>query len=141
MIRSGICNSAKLEFLKGIHRPGHVYRVALFRKGSPLDKTVTNFGPELIDYEIDGRGYTPGGKPLLGLSYGLEEDTAFITFDNVIWPSATIEARGCLIYNDSLPGRPAIAVVNFGRDVKSDKGAFTLAVPKASATTAIIRLS
>jgi hypothetical protein len=63
-----------------------------------------------------------------------------MTFMEPVWAMATIKARGCLIYNDSLPGRPALAVVNFGRDIISDKGNFTVAVPKADSKTAIIRI-
>lgn len=126
--------------MKGIHRPGHIYRIALFRTGTTISKATTNFGPELADFEVQGAGYSPGGKPLQGIQYGIEGDTAFMSFENVVWPTATINARGSLIYNASLKGRPAIAVINFGREVKSEKGAFTLAVPKPTSTTAIIRI-
>lgn len=140
MIRSGICISAKLAFLRGEHRIGHDYRVALLKKGADASKETTHFGPELADGEASGVGYTPGGKSLLGVAWGIDGDAAYMTFENVVWPNATISARGCIIYNNSLPGRPAIAVVNFGRTVTSEKGNFTLVIPKATATTAIIRL-
>lgn len=141
MIRSGICNSAKKEFLQGKHRPGHILKMALFIKGSPIDKNTKTFGPDLTPYEATGVGYTPGGKALHGVAFGVDGDTAFMTFNDVTWAVASIKAQGCLIYNDSLPGRPTIAVVNFGRDIVSDKGNFTVAVPKADSKNAVIRLS
>ena len=140
MIRSGICTSAKREFLRGDHRPGHIYRMALFIKGSPLDSNTVGLTQDLIEFESQAIGYTAGGKPLHGVAYGSDKGGAWMTFMEPVWAMATIKARGCLIYNDSLPGRPALAVVNFGRDIISDKGNFTVAVPKADSKTAIIRI-
>ena len=140
MIRSGICNTAKVEFLRGVHRETHIFKCALFPAGASIDKNTPGFRPEIAAQEVQGVGYTPGGKALLGLSFGLDGDTAFMSFLNIVWPTATITARGCMIYNDSLPGRPAICVINFGYDVISNRGNFTLAVPAANAKTAIIKL-
>ena len=114
--------------------------MALFITGTKINRQTTNFGPELADFEVQGAGYSPGGRPLQNIHFGTDGDTAFMTFDTVVWHSATVTARGCLIYNDSLPGRPTIAVINFGREVKSDKGDFSVVIPKATATTAVIRI-
>lgn len=140
MIRSGICNTAKVEFLRGVHRESHTYKCALFPASANLDKTVEGMRPEVCAMEVQGVGYTPGGKALLGVSFGLDGDVAYMTFLNIVWPMSTLTARGCMIYNDSLPGRPAICVINFGRDVTSNRGTFTLAVPKPDAKTAIIKM-
>jgi len=66
--------------------------------------------------------------------------TAFIDFADVTWTSATITARGALIYN-STQSNAAVAILDFGSDKTSTAGTFTIVFPTADATDAIIRIA
>ena len=54
--------------------------------------------------------------------------------------SATITARGALIYNDSQSDK-AVCVLDFGADKTSTSGTFTIQFPTADASNAIIRIA
>ena len=55
--------------------------------------------------------------------------------------SATITARGGLLYNDSVSGDPSCLVLDFGGDKTSTAGDFTVQFPAADASNAIIRIA
>ncbi len=67
--------------------------------------------------------------------------TAFTDFDDLTFTSATITARGALIYNDTAAGDPTVAVLDFGADKTSTAGDFQIVFPTADASTAIIRIA
>ena len=70
--------------------------------------------------------------------------TAYTTSNEVAdttWSSATITARGGLIFNDSASGDPTVVVLDFGADKSSTAGDFTVAFPAASSSAAIIRIA
>ena len=56
------------------------------------------------------------------------------------WTTATITARGALIYNNT-KSNASIAVLDFGSDYTSTAGTFTIQLPSAAYNTAIIRIS
>ena len=55
------------------------------------------------------------------------------------WSTATITARGALIYNSSKSNK-AVAVLDFGTDKTSTAGNFTVQFPTADASLAIVRI-
>jgi len=55
--------------------------------------------------------------------------------------TATITARGALIFNDSASGDPSVVVLDFGADKTSTAGDFTIVFPTADASNAIIRIA
>ena len=55
------------------------------------------------------------------------------------WTSATITARGALIYNSSKSNK-SVAVIDFGTDKTSTAGTFTVVLPAATASNALIRI-
>jgi hypothetical protein len=61
-------------------------------------------------------------------------------FSDLTFSTATITARGCLIYNDT-QGDKAVAPIDFGGDKTSTAGDFTVVFPAPTATGAIIRLA
>ena len=67
--------------------------------------------------------------------------TAFTDFADLTFGTATVTARGCMIYNDSASGDPAVAVFDFGADKTSTAGSFTITFPTADASNAIIRIA
>jgi len=50
-------------------------------------------------------------------------------------------ARGCMIFNDTASGDPAVAVFDFGGDKTSTAGSFTITFPTADASNAVIRIA
>lgn len=89
--------------------------------------------------EVVGTGYVAGGKTLTGVSVVKSGTTAYLTFNNVTWDPAAFTARGALIYNTNI-GNLAIAVLDFGSD-KTATTSFTVQVPAASSTSAIVRFA
>jgi hypothetical protein len=135
-ITTSICNSYKQELLEGVHASGDTYKIALFTDSATLDKATTAYSST---NEVSGAGYDAGGKSLTGFTSGLSTDTAYITFDDPSWTSSTITARGCLIYNSSKSNK-AVAVFDFGSNVVSVSGTFTIDFPTAGAS-ALIRIA
>lgn len=135
-ITTAICNSYKQELLEGVHASGDTYKIALYTDVATLDKTTTAYS---ATNEVSGTGYTAGGATLSGFSSGLATDTAYITFSDPSWSNSTITARGCLIYNSSKSNK-AVAAFDFGSNVVSVSGTFTIDFPTAGAS-ALIRIA
>lgn len=135
-ITSAICNSYKQEVLEGVHASTDTYKVALYTSSATLDATTTAYS---ATNEASGTGYTAGGATLANFASGLSGSTAYVTFDDVVFSSSTITARGCLIYNSSKSNK-AVAVFDFGSEVSSVSGTFTLDLPAAGAS-ALIRIA
>ena len=80
-----------------------------------------------VTNEVSGTNYTAGGNTLGSLS--LTQTGGTIKFDaaDTSWSSATItNARGAVIYDDSLTNDPLIAYIDFGSDFSSSNGTFTI---------------
>ena len=71
--------------------------------------------------------------------------TAFTDFDDITFTSATITARGALIYNTTTGGgsgtTDTVVVLDFGSDKTSTSGDFQIVFPTADASNAIIRIA
>lgn len=132
-ITTAICNSYKQEILEGVHDTTDTYKLALYTSAANLGATTTTYS---TTNEVSGTGYTAGGATLSGLSTGLSSGTAYLTFSDPAFSNATITARGCLIYNSSKSNK-AVAVFDFGGDVTSTNGTFTVDLPAAGASSLI----
>lgn len=137
-ITQTICNSFKLELVNGgIHDiDNDVLKLALFANTATLGASTTAYSSS---NEVVGVGYIAGGKTLTNVSVSMSGTTLIVDFDDVSWPASTITARGALIYNSSKSNR-AIAVLNFNSDRSSTSGDFTIVMPVADASNAIIRI-
>lgn len=135
-ITTALCNSFKQEILEGVHASADTYKVALYTSTATLGASTTAYSST---NEVSGTGYTAGGATLSGLTTGLSGSTAYLTFSDPSWASATITARGCLIYNSSKSNK-AVAAFDFGGDVTSTNGTFTVDFPAAGAS-ALIRIA
>lgn len=135
-VTQAFCNSAKQDLLNGVHVAGDVYKVALYNSASAtLDKTTTAY---TATGEITGAGYTAGGATLANRVVGAAGDTAYLSFDDPVWTSATITADSALIYNASKSNK-AIAVLSF-TSATSTNGTWTLDLPAAGAS-AVLRVA
>jgi hypothetical protein len=92
--------------------------------------------------KLSGTGYTAGGNTLtISANPASSGTTAFLDFADTTWSSATITARGALIYLADGGTDPAVAVLDFGSDKTSTAGDFTIVFPAADASNAIIRIA
>ena len=135
-ITTAICNSYKQEILEGVHASTDTYKIALYTSSATLGAGTTAYSSS---NEVTGTNYIAGGVTLTGYTSGLASSTAYITFSDPSWADSTITARGCLIYNSSKTNK-AVACFDFGSDVVSVSGTFTIDLPAAGAT-ALIRIA
>ena len=136
-ITTAVCNSYKQEVMQGVHASADTYKIALYTSAATLDKTTTVYS---TTNEVAGTGYTAGGATLAGLNIALSGDTAVLDFTtDPSWPTASITARGALIYNSS-KGNKAVAAFNFGSDITSTNGTFTAQLPAPDAANGLVRI-
>ena len=138
MIEQALCNSYRVEILRGVHSEEDEYRMALYVSDAALSKTTTEYTPT---HEVVAKGYTTGGQQLQGFRAALDGDTAILDWTpGPTWGFSDISARGALIYNVTR-GNKAVAVLDFGKDVSSKNGGpFKVAFPRADAANALIRI-
>ena len=137
------CTSAKQGFLTGTYIPlSDTMKIALYTSSATLDASTTAYVPTTGQgaFEVVGTNYTIGGNTLTGAAISSSGTTAWITFSDSTWTTATITARGALIY-DVTRSNAAIAVLDFGADKTSTAGTFTVQMPTAAAATALIRIA
>lgn len=143
-ITQAMCTSFKKQLLEGEHNfkssGGSTFKIALYTSSATLDSSTTAY---TASNEVVGTGYTAGGATLTNISPTSSGTTAFVDFNDYTWSTATITARGALIYNSSSSNytNPAVAVLDFGSDKSSSAGDFTIQFPTADASNAIIRIA
>ena len=141
-ITSAICNSFKTEILKGVHNftasSGDTFNLALYTSSATLNKSTTAY---TTSEEVSGSGYTAKGNALTSVTPALSTDTAVCDFADTSFTSASFTARGCLIFNDSASGDPAVCAIDFGADKTVTSGTFTIQFPTADASNAILRIA
>jgi hypothetical protein len=117
-----------------------VFKIALFTSSATLDAgTTTAYS---VTNEVSGTGYSAGGNTLtISANPASSGTTAFLDFADTTWSTATITARGALIYLADGGTNPAVAVLDFGSDKTSTAGDFTIVFPAADASNAIIRIA
>lgn len=140
-ITQAMCTSFKVELLTGTHNftasTGDAFKLALYTSSATLDASTTAY---TTSNEVTGTGYTAGGGALTNVTPTSSGTTAFTDFADLTFSTATITARGCLIYN-STDSDKAVAVLDFGGDKTSTAGDFTIVFPTADASSAIIRIA
>ena len=115
------------------------FNLALYTSSATLDATTTAY---TTSNEVSGTGYSAGGAALtISANPASSGTTAFLDFDDLTFSTATITARGALIYLANGGTNPAVAVLDFGSDKTSTAGDFTIVFPAADASNAIIRIA
>lgn len=136
-ITQAMASSFKQQILLGEHDlDTDVIKMALYTSSATLDASTTVYS---TTDEVTGTGYTAGGNTLTGAAVTLDGATAVVDFNDTQWTSATITARGALIYNSSKANK-AIAILDFGADKTCTSGTFTVTFPAATAGSAIIQV-
>ena len=141
-ISQAMATSFKVQILGGdfdfSSGTGETFKIALFTSSATLGAATTAYA---TTNEVSGTGYTAGGNTLtISANPASTGTTAFLDFADTTWSTATITARGALIYQSG-GTNPAIAVLDFGSDKSSTAGDFTIVFPAADASNAIIRIA
>ena len=141
-ITSAVCNSFKTEVLKAVHNftnGQNQFNLALYTSSATLNKSTTAYTTS--NEVANGNGYTTKGVALTNVTPALSGDTACCDFANVSFTSASFTANGCLIFNDTASGDPAVCAIAFGGDKTVTSGTFTIEFPAADASNAILRIA
>lgn len=138
-----MCTSFKKELLQGTHNftasSGNTFKLALYTNSASFTAATTAYTSA---NEVSNSGsYSAGGGTLTNVTPTSSGTTGLTDFADLAFTSATITARGALIYNDSAAGDPTVAVLDFGADKTSTTGTFTIQFPTADASNAIIRIA
>ena len=130
--------SFKTELYQAIHNlTTDTLKVALYTNSATLNETTTVYS---TTNEITGTGYTAGGVTITGVSVNSSGYTAYVSFNNLSWTSASFTTRAALIYNSSKANR-SIAVLDFGSNKTVSNNTFTVTLPANTAADALIRSS
>ena len=144
-ITSAICNSFKVEILTAVHNftasSGNTFNLALYTSSATINKSTTAYSSTNEISNTSGSAYSAKGNALTSVTPVLDSDTAVCDFSNSSWTSASFTANGCLIFNDSASGDPAVCAIAFGGDKTVTSGTFTIEFPAAAASTAIIAIA
>lgn len=149
-ISQAMTTSFKVEILDGIHNFGtgvirastaaDVFKLALYTSSATLGASTTAYTTS-NEVSSSGTNYPAGGLTLtISQVPTFTTTTAWLDFDDLTFPSATLTANGALIYN-ATQGDKAVAVLAFGGDKTSTAGNFTIQFPSPTSTTAILRIA
>ena len=141
-ITQAMATSFKKELLEAVHNfknsGGSTFNIALYTSSASLGAATTAY---TTCNEVSGTNYTAKGNSLTRVDPSSSGTTGFTDFADTTWSSATITARGAMIFNDSASGDPAVVILDFGADKTSTAGDFTIQFPTADASNAIIRIA
>ena len=143
---NAMATSFKQQLLEGVHdfrlSDGDTFKLALYTNSASFTAATTAYTP--TNEVGDSGSYAAGGGDLTRINPTTSGTTAFTDFADLTFTSATITARGALIYN-STPTHtytdPVVAVLDFGSDKTSTSGDFQIVFPTADASNAIIRIA
>lgn len=146
-ITQAVCNTFKTELLTGTHNftasTGNTFRIALITSAATASKSTTNYSDISANEVADSGSYVhqTASQNLVSATPTLSGDTAVCDFTtDIAWTTATITARGALIYNNTASNK-ACVVLDFTTDKTSTNGTFTVVFPTADASNAIIRIA
>ena len=149
-VTTAMCTSFKGELLSATHdfdaSGGNSFKLALYAISSGgKSSTTATLGASTTAFTTTGEvassgSYVTGGTALTNVNPTTSGTTGFTDFSDHSYTTATITARGALIYNDT-NGDKAVCALDFGGNKTSTAGTFTIAFPAAAASTAIIRIA
>ena len=117
-ITSTLTTSFKKELLLGNHNfatNGDAFKLALYTSSATLGATTTSF---TTTGQASGTNYSSGGGTLTKVAPTTAGTTAFTDFADLTFGTATITARGCMIYNSS-DSNKSVATIDFERPRRS----------------------
>jgi hypothetical protein len=136
-ITQAITNTFKQKLVDGSHDASDTFKMALYTSAATMDESTAAYS---ATNEVSGTGYTAGGVTMAGFSGTLSGSTAILDWTtDPAWTTATITARGALIYNST--DGTSVMVLDFGSDKTSTNGTFTVQLPTPDSTNGLIRLA
>lgn len=145
---TAMCTSFKSEILTATHNftqtTGHVFKVALYTSSATLGASTTAYSSTNEITNTSGTAYTAGGFAFTAAqnttptTSGTTAYTSWST--NPSWSTASFTANADLFYNSSASNK-AVITNAFGSDQTVSSGTFTLVLPTADSTNAIIRIA
>lgn len=129
-------------FTKKIDLSADTLKVMLVTSSYTFDQDNHQYKSSITN-EVTGTGYTATGATLSSpvVAYTGGTNTLALSGGNVSWTTATLTARGAVVY-DSTPGtdatRPLIVFVNFGADVPVTAGTLSLTWDPAGICSVVI---
>lgn len=141
-ITNAMCTSFKAELMQALHNftasTGNTFKLALYTSSATLGASTTAYSST---DEVPASGsYSAGGGTLTNITPTTSGTTGFTDFADLTFTSATITARGALIYNSTNSNR-AVCALDFGADKTSTTGNFVIIFPTDNASNAIIRIA
>jgi len=139
-ITSAIATSFKQQVLVEGHNltnGADSIKLALYTSSATMGAATTAYSTA---QEVSGTNYSAGGSALTNVTPATSGTTAVCDFADLTFGTATVTARGCLLYN-STNSNKALCAIDFGGDKTSTAGDFTVVFPSPTATGAIIRLA
>lgn len=125
-----IYNSCFADAFKGnINFDSDTFKVALVGAAYKPDKEAHSRRSDITD-EVSGNGYSSGGAiAKVEMTEDAVYDRLDISLGSVIWINATITAAGAVYYKSRggiESAEELVAYIDFGGDVKSTNGPFSL---------------
>lgn len=137
-----MATSFKQELMQALHNftasTGNTFKLALYTNSASFTAATTAY--TATDEVAASGSYAAGGGALTNITPTTSGTTGFTDFNDLTFTTATITARGAMIYN-STNGNRCVAILDFGADKTSTAGDFTIVFPTADATNAIIRIA
>lgn len=129
----------KSAFNKEIDWDSDTIKVMLCTSSYTPDQDTHQYKSSVTN-EVTGTGYTAGGATLTSCTFSYTSGTNTLMLDaaDSSWPASTITARYAVVY-DSTPAtdatRPLICYIDFGTNVSSSGGAFSIVWDAAGIAT------
>ena len=142
-----MCTSFKKELMTATHNftngTGDTFKLALYDNSASFTAATTAY---TSTNEVSNSGtYSAGGGTLVNVTPTSSGTTALTDFSDLTFTSATITARGALIYNTTAGAASgmtnSVVILDFGSDKASSAGDFQIVFPTADASNAIIRVA
>lgn len=141
-----MCTSFKQQLLEAVHdfraAGGDTFKLALYTNSASFTAATTAYTS--VNEVGNSGSYSAGGGTLTNVNPSASGTTALTDFNDLTFTSATITARGALIYNTTPTHtytNPTVVVLDFGSDKTSTAGDFQIVFPVADASNAIIRIA
>ena len=137
-----MCTSFKKELMTATHNftnsTGNTFKIALYDNSASFTAATTAY---TATNEITGTAYVAGGGALTNVTPTSSSTTGYTDFDDFTWSTATITARGALIYNDTSSGDSSVVVLDFLSYKTSTAGDLKIVFPTDDSSNAIIRIA
>jgi hypothetical protein len=142
-------NTFKMSLLTATASGSGTYGTATTNAGTPGtgSPTTANIGTDETTDTSGNAQYTAGGFTMTtNANPTISSHVAYVTWStNPNWgTAATITSCGAVLYNSSTTGGSAgrvVASFSFGGNQSSTLGTFTVTLPSATSTTALLRLA